>query len=82
MRTTEVIVELLIAGTLSVAGLLFVFLGLFPLQGERLLEISKSGLGPYSGPVGVLLSAITYSMGVIAEFAARAFFERKLDWTN
>ena len=48
MRTTEVIIELLIAGTLSVAGVLFVFLSLFPSQVERLLEIGKT----YSGTSG------------------------------
>lgn len=80
MKTTEVIIEIFVGGTLMCTAALFVLWSLFPADLNELLHFWTARLTPSLAPLFVaVLGAVTYSVGLIAEFVARVCWEWRLD---
>ena len=84
MKTTEVILEMLVAGALATGSLLLLFWSVRPAEVERSLATIAARVAAHvAGPVGaVLLGAAAYSAGILSEYVARAFFEPWLNGTK
>ena len=79
MKATAVLIEHLVGGILVAAASLCVLWNLFPAEARQFHErITAASQGVVAGAVaGAVLSSVAYSIGLIAEYAARAFFEKR-----
>src|SRR5438128_9296541 len=75
MKTTEVLVEHFVGGILMTAALLFLFWSFAP-EILKLPDDLPTKLKEYAAIIGAVLAAVVYSIGLLAEFAARVTFDR------
>lgn len=80
MKTTELIVEVFVGGTLVLVAMAFGLWSWFPAAAEWALgRYTKELVPSFGAAVPVVLAALAYAMGIIAEFTARGLLEWRLD---
>jgi heme A synthase len=76
MKTTEVLVEHFVGGILMTAALLFLIWSFASDQIPKLPDDLPAKLKEYAAIIAAVLAAVVYSIGLLAEFAARVTFDR------
>jgi hypothetical protein len=80
MKTTELIIEVFVGGTLVMVAILYGLWNYFPTEIEQFIQACKDRLFPSFGLiVPVVLASWAYSMGIVAEFSARIVSEWRLN---
>lgn len=84
MKTTEIMVEFLIAGILILLSLLFCCMSWFPVELQTLfVHVVNSQSWLTSAPfLLVIFMSIAYGLGILSEFIGRAIFERMHDFVK
>ncbi|MBI1786760.1 MAG: hypothetical protein HYR60_04295 [Acidobacteria bacterium] len=76
MKTTEVLVEHFVGGVLMTAALFFVFWSLLPGPSQLQLKAAICNeMKEYATIIGLVLTAVVYSVGLLAESMARTAFD-------
>jgi hypothetical protein len=80
VKTTELIIEVFVGGTLAIVAIVFVLWSFFPTGIEHLIQACRDRLFPsFGGIAPVVLAAWAYSMGIVTEFTARAVSEWRMN---